>query len=252
MELLKKRVLAKVYSIIISVKKNFFKANLIESLCLVDDIVSDYKKKKRIIILCSGPSANKAKITDKDLCLVTNSGYSMVNKFDFLYYVNDGYFIKKVLAMHPFFFKKNQKILFYYQETNEHKKGFCFLSKYSGLLKGKKLFFLTELDATETSSLNFKDFYDFYKERDLAVKVQNSGMFLLLFGYMLSVKMNLPLEIYGLDLGIGGEFHFDKKGVVGKSVIDNRVKKNTEVYLNYMYSEKSDIFNYSYFKSNIE
>lgn len=251
MQLIKKRLVVKVYSLVIYIKKFLLKTNVKQSLCLVDDIIFEYKEKKKVIVVCNGPSANNTKISNDHLYIVTNSGYSLVNEVDFLYYVNDGYFIKKALAMHTFFLKKNQKIIFYYQETNEHKEGFHFLLKYYRLLNNKKLFFLTGLDASETSSLNFKEFHDFYSERNLAVKVQNSGMFVLLFGYMLSVKMGLPLEIYGLDLGIGGEFHFDKKGVVGKSVVNKRVKENIEMYLNYMYSEKSDVFNYSYFKNKI-
>lgn len=251
MQLLKKRFLVKVYSLIIYIKK-IKKSNSMQSVFLIDDVLLDYKEKKKIVVLCNGPSANKVEVCANNLYLVTNSGYSMVNKAEFLYYVNDGYFIKKLFAVHSFFLKKNQKIIFYYEETEGHNKGFQFLSKCKKLLNNKKIFFLTKLDATETSLANFNGFHDFYKKRGLPVKIQNSGMFLLLFGYMLSVKMNLPLEIYGLDLGIGGEVHFDKKGVVGKSVISKRVKENIEMYLNYMYSEKDDIFNYSYFKGKIE
>lgn len=251
MQLFKKRFLVKVYSLIIYIKK-IKKSNSIQSVFLVDDILLEYKEKKKIVVLCSGPSANKVEVCSNNLYLVTNSGYSLVNESEFLYYVNDGYYIKKLLAMHSLFLKKNQKIIFYYEETEGHNKGFEFLSKCYKLLNSKKIFFLTKLDATEASLANFKGFHDFYEKRGLPVKIQNSGVFLLLFGYMLSVKMNLPLEIYGLDLGIGGEFHFDRKGVVGKSVINSRVKENIEMYLNYMYSEKDDIFNYSYFKGKIE
>jgi len=154
--------------------------------------------------------------------------------------------------MHQLFLRKNQKIIFYFQKSKEHDQGFKFLFKNYRLLNDKKIFLLKEIDSIENASTNITDFNKFYQEMSLPIKVQNSGMFLLLFGYMLSVKMNLPMEIYGLDLGIGGEFHFDKKGVVGKSVVSNRVKENIKMYLNQMYLEKKDLFNYSHFNGNVE
>ncbi len=252
MQLLKKRILAKIYNLIIGVKTFFIKSKVGTKTLLIDEILSEYSNKKRIVVLCSGPSANKAKFSENCLYLVTNSGYSLVNDFDFLYYVNDGFFVKKVLATQASFLKRNQKIFFYYQKSKEHDKGFQFLFKNYKLLGNKKIFLINELDSNVNATTNIEDFHQFYYDRGLPIKVQNSGMFLLLFGYMLSVKMNLPLDIYGLDLGVGGEMHFNKKGVVGKSVLNNRVKENVEMYLNYMYSEKKDIYNYSYFKGTIE
>ena len=62
--------------------------------------------------------------------------------------------------------------------------------------------------------------------------------------------MNIPLEIYGLDLGIGGATHFDNKGIVGNSVLKDKVKENVEMYLSFMYKEKRSITNYSNFFPN--
>lgn len=74
----------------------------------------------------------------------------------------------------------------------------------------------------------------------------------MLFGYYLAEKLNVPLEIYGLDLGIGGATHFDNKGIVGNSVLKDGVKENVKMYLSYMYDEKRDIRNYSNFFPSIK
>lgn len=58
------------------------------------------------------------------------------------------------------------------------------------------------------------------------------------------------MEIYGLDLGEGGKRHYNNKGVVGKSVTDDRVKRNVKMYLNYMYKESLLVKNYSNFNPN--
>src|SRR5690606_15092743 len=118
------------------------------------------------------------------------------------------------------------------------------------LLKEKKLFFISSELNNQNSKSNFIDFTKFYSDRNLPVKIQNSGVFLLLLGYYLAVKTNLPLEIYGLDLGIGGNLHFNGNGIVGKSVTDDRVKKNVQIYLDFMYREYGFIKNYSNFWPN--
>jgi hypothetical protein len=107
---------------------------------------------------------------------------------------------------------------------------------------------ISELDTHPVSSNNWKEFQSFYKERNLPVKIQNSGVFLLLLGYYLAVTYQLPLEIYGLDLGVGGETHFDGKGVIGKSVTNERVKYNVRMYLESMQNEHAAFVNYSNFK----
>lgn len=72
-------------------------------------------------------------------------------------------------------------------------------------------------------------------------------MFLLLFGYYMATILQLPLEIYGLDLGVGGVIHHNSSFKVGKSVLRERVKENVKMYLNHMYQHYPDLKNYSNF-----
>lgn len=249
MKLFTKKIESKYYLIKIKVKSVFVRNTIVRT-NLIEDLIKSYSTKKKIVVLCSGPSALKVKLSNDCLYLITNSGYSLVSNHDFIYYINDGFFIKKTLASASSFLKKNQKILFFYQNSNEHKKGFDFLNKYSSLLNSDELYFLTKLIKNDCFIENYEQFTTFYQERNLPIKIQNSGMFLLLFGYMLSVKMNLPLDLYGLDLGLGGNVHYDNKGVVGKSVFRDRVKENVKMYLSFMYNEKKEISNYSNFSPN--
>lgn len=246
-ELFKKKIKARIYNFKIFIKnivqgsrKPVFESRHIS------DILEKYKNKKKIVVLASGPSANRMTKDTDSLYLITNTGNRIVGDIDFLYYLNDEFYIKRALAKPSII--KQQEVLFFYTDSKQHKSGLDYLLKYLRFFKGKKLYFLTRNIDDEVSVNNYNDFEDFYLRRNLPVKIQNSGMFLLLFGYYMAYNMNLPLEIYGIDLGIGGIVHFDKKGYFGDSVTRDRVKENVKMYLDFMNSEyEGNIRNYSNF-----
>lgn len=247
MELLKKRILAKLYHFKIYFK-SIFAVNIepIKSLD-IETLVDKYSHKEKIVVMCSGPSTNQLSTSSSNLYLTTNSAYSLVKNEDCIYYVNDGFFIKKILSQ-GHFLKSNQELVFFYYEGAANLKDQKFLVQKISLLKNKHKYFISR----EINSANYNYFINFYKDKNLPIKIQNSGVFLLLFGYLLAEKMNVPLEIYGLDLGIGGAIHYDSKGIVGKSVLKDGVKENVKMYLSYMYQRKRGIKNYSNFFSNIK
>lgn len=246
----RKRILSKIYSLNIFVKNFFWTKRKKEvSVFPINDLIEKYSNYKKIVVLCNGPSANNVEIHLDHLYLITNNGIDLMDKGDFLYYVNDGFYIRKILSQNKFT-RKEQKLLFYYDNSLLHKEGLKYLMSQVYLLREKKLFFISSELNNPNSKSNFIDFTKFYSDRNLPVKIQNSGIFLLLLGYYLAVKTNLPLEIYGLDLGVGGNLHFNGKGIVGKSVTDDRVKKNVQIYLDFMYKEYNFIKNYSNFWPN--
>jgi hypothetical protein len=250
MKLLQKRIYSKIYYITILLKKILTFNEKKFAAYSIDYLIDKYSTKNKIIIACNGPSALKLiDKSQKNLYLVTNNGNELVKNQDFLYYVNDGFFIRKILAKSKFL-KFNQEILFYYNNSIHHRRGFKYLIENINSLKDKKKIFISRELNDSNSIANFDSFERFYSDRNLPIKIQNSGIFLLLFGYFLSTKMNLPLEIYGLDLGDGGKKHYNNKGIVGKSVTEDRIKKNVKLYLNYMYNESSLIKNYSNFNPN--
>jgi len=217
-----------------------------------DKLLSKYSKHKKIVVLGNGPSANNMKTDPQYLYLVTNSGEKLVRELDYVYYVNDALYIQKLLS-NSSFLKNGVDILFYYNDSILHKNGINFLTKYCNLLKHRNYYFISNILSNEKSNKNYSKFISFYRDRGLEVKIQNSGMFLLLFGYYMAFKLRIPMEIYGLDMGVGGKLHFDGKGLIGKSVIEERIKKNIKIYLNYFYDEyEGNIINNSFFHSNSE
>ena len=250
MNLLIKRFYSKLYQLDILFKRRSCPKHVshFESEDL-ENLFKKYSSREKIVVLCNGPSAKKANVSPNNLYLVTNNGRDIFQNNDFLYYVNDGFYVKKILSRSNYLPKK-QEILFYYDSSISHKKGLRYLVRHLFLLKNKKIYFISDEFENYISKLNNYIFTQFYTEKKIPIKIQNSGVFLLLFGYFLATKMNKPLEIYGLDLGIGGAFHFDNKGVVGKSVIDERIKKNVKMYLDHIYKEKLYVQNFSNFYPN--
>ncbi len=246
-----KIVISKFYLLKIVFKKNLL-GNKKKEIYLksIEELVQKYKEKNKIVVLCNGPSANRCTVNSSDLYLVTNSGDKLVKNSDYLYYVNDPLYVQKILSSDSFI-KKNADILFYYSNTDLHKKGLKFLLKYLALISSNNLLLISSEHSDRNSVKNFQVFTDFYTKRNLPVKIQNSGMFLVLFGYYLARRLNVALEIYGLDMGLGGSVHFDGKGIIGNSVTDERVKKNVKNYLDYIYNEYSGyVKNFSYFNPN--
>ncbi|MRT17195.1 hypothetical protein F3C99_09515 [Vitellibacter sp. q18] len=250
MKVFQKRIYSKIYYITILLKRIIIIKDIKCATYSIEYLLNKYSTKDKIIIACNGPSALKLiDKSPKNLYLVTNNGNELVKDQDFLYYANDGFFIRKILAKSKFL-KFHQEILFYYNDSEHHRKGLEYLMVNIGLIKNKKKIFISRELKDVKSISNFDSFEKFYSDRNLPIKIQNSGVFLLLFGYFLSTKMNLPIEIYGLDLGLGGNKHYNNKGIVGKSVTEDRIKKNVKLYLDYMYSESSLIKNYSNFNPN--
>lgn len=249
-EKLKKRFLAKIYTLIVLYKK-CIKVNNKPLFFNISKLQREIKDKESIVVVCSGPSAAKLEANYRNFFLTTNESYRLVENFNFLYYVNDGFVFKKFLARAPFCRSHDKTIYFYRREDKLHEYGFKYFISNLRLLKNTN-FLLSNFDCSiPFSNSNYTDFLSTLKKNDVPIKIQNSGIFLLLFGFYLAIKFDKKLEIYGLDLGVGGKKYFYKGGVIGKSVMRDKVKANTKRQLDIMYKIMDDkIKNYSYFNPN--
>lgn len=251
MNLLIKRILSKWYHLIVILKGIFiFDRKKSPPFLSIEEMQLKYSNYTKIVSIASGPSTSKIKLNPSHLYITTNYGYQLFNDITFLFYVNDGFFLKKLLATHSSFLKPGQEIIFWFEKTILHEPLYRYLKSHIYLLKNYQIYFISSLCEDQISQNNFRKFYDFFKNKKLEVKIQNSGVFLLLFGYYLSKSLGKPFELYGLDLGVGGVVHFNNKGVVGKSVVNERVQKNVSIYLDYIHQNKPDFINHSYFKGS--
>lgn len=218
----------------------------------IDTFEEQLKDKSKIVVVCSGPSAKKLTPNHDDFYLVTNDSFKLVKDHNFLYYVNDGYFFRRYLANSPLCSNHNSSLFFYRKEDPLHQKGFKYFKDNMSLIQGSNYLFSDFDNKIAYSDLNYEDFISTLNYYQIPIKIQNSGVFLLLFGFYLAVKFDKELYVFGLDLGVGGNVHFEKGGHVGKSITSDRVKVNTEIQLNKMYDIlKGRIHNYSNFNPKI-
>ena len=247
---IKKGVLFKWYKMKIAIKKHFLTASKSEAARL-DSLLETIKKKKKIVVLASGPSALKLQPSDDAFYVVTNDSYKMVANNDFLYYIKDGYFVNRFIANGPYT-KKHQHTLFYWLKAKEKDvKSFDFFQENLRIEDSHNFYYFSDILDNNFSESDWTGFYNFItKENKLPFKIQNSGIFILLLGFYLSSQTNLPLEIYGLDLGVGGNVHFNNKGHVGDAVTRDDIKKNVKMYLDSIYKSLGmEVKNHSNFKS---
>ncbi len=201
-----------------------------------DVLMHEIRQHKKIVVLASGPSAKRLRPTSDGFYLVTNDSYKIVADLEFLYYIKDGYFVNRFLANGPYS-EKHSRTLFYWISGNINDEvSLQQFLKRQRLPAAHELYFFSDLVSSTHSETEWKRFYDFITEQHkLPFKIQNSGIFLLFLGFYLAAKLNMPLEIYGLDLGVGGNFHFDKKGHISDSITRDSVKRNVKVYLDEIY-----------------
>jgi len=219
-----------------------------KSLDALGKAVSD---KKNIVVLCSGPTAKKMTPSRENFYLVTNDAYKLVRDLDFLYYVHDGFFIRRFFANLPMC-NNHDKTIFLFRKINKpHHSGFRHFLRNLHVLKGDNYLISDFETVLSHANENHHEFEKFFSDRDIHTKIQNSGIFLLLLGFYLAQTHNKNLKIYGLDLGLGGKVHFEKGGFVGVSITHDRVKVNTKLQLDKMYALMGDkIQNYSNFNAN--
>src|SRR5690606_27171271 len=98
-------------------------------------LIEKFEKKNKIVVVCNGPSASKVILSCKNLYLVTNNGKDLMrDETEYLYYVNDGFYIKKILSQNRYL-KDGQELLFYYNNSLLHKNSLTYLLKNIHLLR---------------------------------------------------------------------------------------------------------------------
>lgn len=245
-EMILRRIKVRIYILLIWIRKIFTRRQNNISDNSIEELLGKYKNKSGIVVLGSGPSAGNVSLHKNSLYLVTNTGSKIVQKYDYLYYLLDDFYLRQNLS-NSIRHKDNQEVLFYFEKTLIGNKKNKYLLKNIFLFKKYKLYLLNDRGGKQNEIKNLELFENFYKERKLEINICNSGVFLLLFGYFLAYKLKLPIEIYGLDMGEGGKLHFDGAGGVTGTITRQRTKNIVKEYLEFMYSEYRDIKNYSYF-----
>ena len=212
-------------------------------------------KYKKLVIIAGGPSANNMTPSQDYLYIVTNFGYKLINDLEFIYYVSELSCVVKYLKKG--FNNKGWKGTILREEicsgSSSTKDTAEFILEYKR--KYKRHF--PEIFASDLQKIGpYKDNYDELEnfiQTNLNMKFKhfNSGFGLVQIGYYIACKLNIPMDIYGLDAGIGGLVHFDGSKIESNAVSGDRVKRKLTILLNALYNQTViDVNNYSYFFRN--
>lgn len=211
----------------------------------------EINKYEELVVVACGPTSNKINFSDKSLYLSTNRAIQLMGSYAFIYMVSDPFcLVDYVKTYNP---TKNWKgTFFWYYSTQKEKKNLeekllrKYLKNYS---RSRREFLITNSKENNILYKVHTEIVNFLKEKmDINFFGVNSGYQTLVFGYLLAYYSNIPLKIYGLDLGEKEEAYFYKKVVLGKTIKSDFTKKTVGEFLEKIYAEnKIDVQNFSYF-----
>ena len=212
----------------------------------------EVEKYNKIIVVASGPSATKLEKEQGNLYFSCNDSLRLVRDFDHVYMLYDMFYLMRYLK--TFQGESGWKgSIFWYNFNNSHSHKIYeitrkYLNQYS---RKRREFLITNKSGEDLEPLYLKVeglLQEAFEYRHYRV---NSGFNTLVFAALLAYVANKPLEIYGLDMGAGGDAYFDKKSKLGRSVKSKKNRELVGVFLDKLYNSKVETKNFSNFKGNV-
>ncbi|GGF08497.1 hypothetical protein GCM10011518_17150 [Flavobacterium limi] len=209
--------------------------------------IADFKK---IVVVASGPSAKKI-VPEKDaLYFCCNDSINIVKSMPHVYVVHDPFYLTLYLKS----FMASEKWLgtiFWIIDNNSKVNSNSFEKVLHYILRkhrNKREFLITNYKYNKSSELLHKELTESLKEDfNFTYQSINSGFNTLMLAAVLACRKNKVLEIYGLDMGIGGNQYYNKKASIGKSISGDHNKEIVKDFLNQLYKRKNKIYNASNF-----
>ena len=209
------------------------------------------ESKKSISIVLSGPSAKNLKISENSFYFCTNNSYRLI-KGSFLYFLSDPFFVYKYIYRNNFI--RNESVVFFYPNT-KFEKIKTWNTKISTIIQGV-------LERTESLNseyllsfinnpgdlLELETF--FYDKLNWDGEFYNSGIILTMLACYFAQRNNLEVNLYGLDMGLGGTVHIDaKSSVFHPNFLSNEnIKGVSQILFNIQNLIGSTFNNHSFFQ----
>lgn len=209
----------------------------------------EVKKYDRIVVVASGPSAIKLKKRSKYLYFCCNDAIKLMDDINFVYMLHDPYYLMKYLK--TFKEKQNWKSTiywFYYSDRSKYIYDIIqnYLAKYS---RERHEFLLTNHENNFGNSKIYteinKVLMSIFNYRPYGV---NSGFNTLVFASVIAYLAEKPLDIFGLDAGVGGEKYFNRTSTLGLNIKKENTKMKIAEFLEALEKSEIKVQNYSNFK----
>lgn len=212
----------------------------------------EIEKYNKIVVVASGPSASKIKKEQGNIYFSCNDSLRLVQNLNHVYMLYDMFYLTRYLK--TFQGGSGWKgSIFWYNFNNPHSHKIYkitrkYLKQYS---RSKREFLVTNKSEEDLQPLYFEveallqEVFDYRHYR------VNSGFNTLVFAALLAYLVDKPLEVFGLDMGIGGDAYFNKNSPLGRSVKSEKNRELVAVFLNKLYNSKVQTKNFSNFKGNV-
>lgn len=209
--------------------------------------IADFKK---IVVVASGPSAKKIILENDALYFCCNDSINIVKTMPHIYVVHDSFYLIKYLKSFvptdkwmgtTFWIMDNKSKI----NSNSFKKIFYYILRRH---RNKREFLITNYEYSKSSESLYKELIESLNE-DFGFTYQNinSGFNALMLAAVLASKKNKSIEVYGLDMGIGGDQYYNKRASIGKSINGDNNKEIVKDFLTELYKKKINIYNASNF-----
>ena len=233
---------------------NYHKVDSSRKDYLLKDFINELDKFERIIVVAGGPSSLNLKSNNDALYLAMNKSFTLVQNLPFIYFVTENHFLYNYLKCG---FKSNNWMgtIFRFElstlSSNSLKSLQYIIDYKKKYVRNKPEILCTDfIDKNKDYNKNFNDI-EFFFNNIVGIKLKsfNTGFSAVSIAFFIAHTLNIPLEIYGMDFGVGGKVHFDNTEMKSLSVVGSRIKrKYTELYKKIKSQNKIEIHNHSYFK----
>lgn len=219
----------------------------------IDDLINyfEIQQYKSIAVIASGPTSKNISLEKDVLYITTNDAIKIVSNANFIYIVNDTFYLTRYLKT----FKADsfwRGTIFFIENIPSNIFLFSKIKKYLATKsRTKKEFLISSIKDNEYKNNIFDEFDRILKEKlGFSYEAINSGFMCVQIAFVFSTITKKPLYIYGLDMGVGGDVYFNAKSELGKSIKSDINRSKVEKVLNAMYKTQIKIINKSNFMRN--
>ena len=205
---------------------------------------------KNFAVVASGPSSKEIIFQKDVLYFCTNDSIELVKDFNYVYIVQDLFYLTKYLKTHKGEHGWRGSIFFLENIMLNRKSHIISKTYLENKSREKKEFLISNFINNNNSSRLFNEFLDKLKDVGVNFKSINSGFTCVQMCFLFSIITDKKMTIYGLDMGFGGEEYFNKKQKLGKSIKSNNNREKVREVLKSIYNSDVKVCNMSNFMKN--
>ena len=218
----------------------------------IDQWLSGLGDPARVVVVAAGPTARDLVPQADSLHVATNSSEAVVHEHTYVNFLTEGYPVTRYLKNGPA--SSSCRGTFFRFETRGRPQSQTTVARRAvadtrRFLRACPDVVSSDVDEDGVERDNFERYQEeILRLTGMEMRQYNSGFGATYLGLFLAATFQVPLEIYGLDAGVGGQKHFDGSQMESPSVVGERVRGNLKILLDLLYrQERVEVTNRSAF-----